>query len=285
MYFALKKIDISLILKDLARVPLWFVLFNVFYQFFVLSIIAFRWTILIFDKVKISDVWNFVRGIYIGMFYSLFFPSSGSAIDAVKWIPISAKYPNLKKRFVLSTMIIDRLMTLAAFYLIALVGVVIARHNNIVFPDYILWLIVILFVVMFNLALLIFFGKIEKIKKINFVAIDKKKLIKNFLTGIVTEVLWLVPIWLISNFLDAGISLMSVYLFVPIITTILILPISFSGFGAREYLYVYFFNQIGISQEKSIIVSTFFGSIGILSCILGGIFPLLDKKMVVKKVS
>lgn len=277
------RVDFKDIYVELTAVSWWFVAFNLFYQFFVLSIIAYRWTILIFDKPRIIDVWNFVRGIYIGMFYSLFFPSSGSAIDAIKWLPIVSKYPHFKKRFVLGTMLVDRLMTLCAFYLMALIGVSVASISGYIFPIYVFWLVLAIFISVFSFGMLVFFGKIQKMKKISFIISDRTKMVKCFLLGIVTEVLWLVPVWWISNYFDAGMSLLSVYLFMPIIMTVLILPISFSGFGAREYMYSFFFSQLGVIPEKAVLVSSFFGTIGVVSCLVGGIFPVLDKKMMIRR--
>lgn len=282
IYFAFKKVDINVILLELGKVPLWFVLFNLIYQFVVLLLIAYRWTILVFEKPTLRDAWNFVRAIYVGMFYSLFFPSSGTAIDAVKWVPLIKRYPNLSKSFLLGTMVLDRTLTIMAFYTMALVSLMIAIFFGFKFPIYLLWIIISLFVIFGIILFLLLSGKSNKlfkkinyfnnIKEVNSLLKNKNRIIKCVLIGLVTESLWLLPVWFISNVFNSGFSLLSVYVFYPLITTVLILPISFSGFGAREQLYLYFFGQLGLVDEKILLVSTFFGMIGVVSCLMGGIF-------------
>ena len=282
IYFAFKKVDAKIIISELSRVSIWFVVFNLIYQFLILFLIAYRWTILVFEKPKFIDAWNFVRAIYVGMFYSLFFPSSGTAIDMVKWVPLIKRYPDLSKQKLLGTLVLDRMLTLTAFYLMAFVSLIGAKLAGFNFPNYLFLIIsliflvfVLFFVFLLNGKLDILFNKIpylKNIKEVDSLLKDRKKIIKCIGIGLITEILWLLPIWFISNMFGAGFSLMSIYVFVPLITTILILPISFSGFGAREQLYLYFFGQLGLNNEKILLVSTFFGIIGIVSCLLGGIF-------------
>lgn len=282
IYFAFKKVDVKVIILELSKVPVWFVIFNLIYQFFLLLLIAYRWTILVFEKPKLIDAWNFVRAIYISMFYSLFFPSSGTAIDMVKWVPLVKKYPDLSKSKLLGTLVLDRVLTLTAFYFMAFISLIGAKMAGFVFPGYLFLIISIIFLIFLVVFVLLLSGKLDilfnkvpylnKLKNVDLLLKDRKKIIKSVSVGLVSEILWLLPIWIISNMFGAGFSLLSIYVFVPLITTILILPISFSGFGAREQLFLFFFGQLHLNNEKILLVSTFFGVIGIVSCLLGGLF-------------
>lgn len=282
IYFAFRKVDVKVIIAELSKVPLWFIVFNLFYQFLILLLIAYRWTTLVFEKPKLLDAWNFVRAIYVGMFYSLFFPSSGTAIDMVKWVPLAKRYPSLSKPKLLGTLVLDRILTLTAFYLMAFVALVGANFAGFDVPNYLFLIISVIFLVFMVLFVLLLNGKLDmlfnkvpylkSLKEVDSLLKERKRIIKCVCIGLVTEILWLLPIWIISNMFGAGFSLLSVYVFVPLITTILILPISFSGFGAREQLYLYFFGQLGLNSERILLVSTFFGMIGVVSCLLGGIF-------------
>jgi hypothetical protein len=60
----------------------------------------------------------------------------------------------------------------------------------------------------------------------------------------------------------------------PIISLILVLPISWAGFGARENLFLIFFGQLGYPTEKLLLVSTFGGIMGILNALIGGLVLL-----------
>ena len=92
--------------------------------------------------------------------------------------------------------------------------------------------------------------------------------------SIVGQIIWTLPIWFYSLIFGAGMSLLSVYVLVPIINLILVLPISIAGFGAREQLFIYFFVPLGIAEEKILLVSTFTGVMGIFNALLGGLLML-----------
>ena len=105
---------------------------------------------------------------------------------------------------------------------------------------------------------------------------NKKRLLSGLLVSLLGQPLWIGNVWLISYVLKAGMSLISIFVFVPAINLILTLPISVGGFGARENLFIYFFSQTGISTEKILLVSTYVGIIGIINAIIGGLIVLFS---------
>jgi len=91
-----------------------------------------------------------------------------------------------------------------------------------------------------------------------------------------------------SQFLGAGFSLLSVYIFIPVISLALLLPVSIAGFGAREQLFLFFYSQIGVTAQKILLVSTFSGLANILFALMGGLLlipPLLRKDPASKEKS
>jgi len=102
----------------------------------------------------------------------------------------------------------------------------------------------------------------------------KSRIIKVFLISMISEPVWIMPVWFYSLIFGAGASLLDVYIFIPVIALILVLPISVAGFGARENLYLYFFGSIGLGAEKILLMSTFGGLLGVLNSLIGGIFLL-----------
>ena len=60
----------------------------------------------------------------------------------------------------------------------------------------------------------------------------------------------------------------------PVISLILVLPISVAGFGARENLFLLFFSQLGIADEKILLMSTFNGIMLVLNALIGGLTTL-----------
>jgi hypothetical protein len=90
----------------------------------------------------------------------------------------------------------------------------------------------------------------------------------------VTEFAWFTPIWFISQIIGAGMSLVQIYIVVPVVALVLLLPISIGGFGAREQIYLFFFSQMGLVADKILAVSTVGGILGILNILIGGLFAL-----------
>ena len=55
---------------------------------------------------------------------------------------------------------------------------------------------------------------------------------------------------------------------------ILVLPISFAGFGAREQLFLLFFSNANTSTEGILLTSAFLGIMGIINSLFGGLVTL-----------
>lgn len=281
IYFAFQKVNIWSVLSQLAKVPLWFVLANVIYGFIVSMLGAYRWGLLLFDKPTLKETLIFTRANYMGGFYALFLPSS-IAGDLIKWMPIHKKYPDIGKAKLLSSVLIDRVVGFSAFILVAFVSVIIGKLLNFSFPNYLFWVFLFLFLGVVVFYILVFNFDIEKLleripglnKLVHVVELlkreNKKRIIRCLLVSFVCEFAWFCPVWVISLVFGAGFSLMSVFIFMPIISLLLVLPISVAGFGGREYLFLFFFSQVGIVDEKILLVSAFMGLIGILNSIIGG---------------
>ena len=283
IYLAFQRVNIWSVLSQLAKVPLWFVIVNVIYGFFVSMLGAYRWGLLLFDKPNLREVLTFTRANYMGGFYALFLPSS-MAGDLIKWVPIHKKYPEIGKAKLLSSVLIDRVVGFTAFILVAFVSAVIGKLLNFNFPNYLFLVFMFLFIGTIVFYVLVFnfdIGKLlEKIPFLNKLVhvVDllkkenKKRIIRCLLVSFVCEFAWFCPVWLISLVFGTGFSLLSVFIFMPIISLLLILPISVAGFGGREYLFLFFFSQIGIADEKILLVSAFIGLIGILNSVIGGVW-------------
>lgn len=157
------------------------------------------------------------------------------------------------------------------------------------FPDYLLWLFSSLVLGMGVFYVLVFWLDFDKLfgrfkflgKLLELVYIlkgeNKQRLGKCFLISFIGEPVWMAPFWLYSLIFGAGISLLQTYIFVPIISLILVLPISIAGFGARETLFLYFFEPLGFSPDKILLVSTFGGVLVIINSLIGGLLTLWKK--------
>ena len=203
------------------------------------------------------------------------------------WLPLMEKYPTLSKTRLASSVLIDRMVGLSAFALMAFVAAVVGRLLHFQFPDYLFWFFLLLFVGVIVFYVLVFtvdfekyFGRFKIMRKILdvldvFKEGNKKRILICLLISVFSEPVWIIPAWFYSLIFGAGMSLISVFIFLPIISLIIVLPISFAGFGARENLFMLFFAQTGIADEKILLVSTFMGIMGVLNSLLGGLISLL----------
>ncbi|HJX39023.1 MAG TPA: lysylphosphatidylglycerol synthase domain-containing protein, partial [Anaerolineae bacterium] len=76
--------------------------------------------------------------------------------------------------------------------------------------------------------------------------------------------------YLIALALGGGISLLHIFLFTPLITFVLLIPISLGGIGLNQSAYVFFFNLVGVPEEKSFAISLIMQAIIIVASLPGG---------------
>jgi glycosyltransferase 2 family protein len=183
--------------------------------------------------------------------------------------------------------LIDRVVGLSAFALMALLATAVGKVVGIKTPDYLFWFFLglsFLILVFYGLVFTIDFekrlGKWPIFRKILdvldvFKEGNKKRILLALGISVIAEPIWILPVWFYSLIFGAGMSWLSIMIILPIINLIIVLPISFAGFGARENLYLFFFSQLGISEEKILLVSTFSGIIVILNALLGGLISLI----------
>ena len=286
IYFAFRKVNAVHLLAELSMVPKWFVVMLIFYNFIVSFSGGLRWSILVLKKPTLRDIWNFTRATYIGGFYALFFPTAVAG-DLLKWLPLLEKYKHLSKAKIAGSVLVDRVIGFSAFTTVGFIALMTGKLLNYQFPVILLWLfsgllfgVVVFYILVFTVDFEKLFGKVAILRRVLEIidllkSENKKRILLCFLISLILEPIWMLPIWFISLIFHAGIGLLQVYIFLPIISLILILPISVAGFGARENLYLFFFSQLGIADERILLVSTFGGLIAIFSSLIGGLMTLI----------
>ncbi len=285
IYLAFLKVDTSALLKDLIRIPIWLVIWNIIYAFGNSLLTNYRWSSVLLKKPTFKDVLFFTKCTYLGSFYGLFFPSI-VAVDMIKWLPLAKKYKDMGKLKIAGSVLIDRVVGASSFFPVALVAVFVAKFLKYDFPNYLFYVFGIGSLAVFAFYLMIYFFNFEKyfgrIKYVNkLIRVmdllkneNKKLLMKLFLFSIVIQFMGVLPVWFNARFLGVPFPIVAVYVFMPIISLILLLPISIAGFGAREQLFLFFFSQLGIGPEKILLVSTFSGIVAVISALLGGLTTL-----------
>lgn len=285
IYFAFRKVNVFHLFDQLRSVPLWFLILNIGYMGLITVLGAYRWSLLLVKKPNRRDVLNFTKASYLGIFYSLVFPTAVAG-DLLKWTSLKKNYPDLSKTRLLSSALLDRVIGFTTFIAVAFASSLLGLMLKFQFPEVLVWLFGGLFLGTVIFYVLVFTIDIEKMVEpypklhrlleiVDLLKNENRKRISYCLAvSFFSELAWIVPVWVTSLIFGSGFTLLSVFIFVPVIALVLVLPISVAGFGAREHLYLIFFSQLGIADEKILVVSAFVGIIGVLNALLGGILLL-----------
>lgn len=84
---------------------------------------------------------------------------------------------------------------------------------------------------------------------------NKTMLVKAFGLSLIVQILSFFMIYLIARGIDQKLTFMALFVFVPIISIVTMLPISISGLGVRESAFVLLFGLTGVPAEASMSIS------------------------------
>lgn len=90
------------------------------------------------------------------------------------------------------------------------------------------------------------------------------------------QALIIVTYYFIGVGLNLGVPLVYFFLFVPLITTVAMLPVSVAGLGVREGGVIYFFAKVGVDSATALGMSLVWFSLTLVVSCLGGLAFLLD---------
>jgi len=96
-------------------------------------------------------------------------------------------------------------------------------------------------------------------------------LVQGFFISILVLIIGSVVNYLIALSLGGVISALHIFLFTPLITFVLLIPISIGGIGLNQSAYVFFFNLVDVPEEKSLAMSLIMQAIIILASLPGGV--------------
>ncbi len=85
--------------------------------------------------------------------------------------------------------------------------------------------------------------------------VHRQMLLKTFLLSLVIQTLVIVMIGTVAWSIGQVLSFTELFVFIPIIMTIMIIPVSISGFGVREGAFVVLFSLTGVPSSVSISIS------------------------------
>lgn len=253
---------------------------------------GWRWNLLLRDAGVDVSILATTKTVLLGFAVQLFFPSVvGSDIGRVYDMARSRE----QKVAILSTVFMDRLIGLITIIGTATIAIAIVGSQ---FLDGSIIIPIVGAAGVMIVGWLIFFNK-RFIKVLdwflNFPLINrfadtirelydtiygfqsKRKLFLGaLLVSILSTVFELMAIISLSYALDAVVPLVYYFLFVPIIWVILVLPISIGGLGLREGVFVFFFTQVGMSNDDAATLSLLYYFLGVVAGIIGGVVPAIN---------
>ena len=286
-YFVLKKIDINEVL-EIFSLPLEIILVCTIISLILFFISAWRLSQLYLGKIDFKIFfWLKLHG-YASML-NLFIP--GKMGDLLKYFLIKKKDKKYPKSYLIGMFVVERsidlLIIICAFFLF--LGIV----NNNIF-DFIIILLIFFFFIFFLRQKIpnrikgkkINYFKNLQVKFFRFIHhfnLYKKKLFFNkkiIFILIITIVFWLLSFYQINilisffneklNFFDNSLILIQIIL-------ISLIPISISGLGVREFLFIFLFGPL-IGNNEAFVISIYFYLLRYLFAgILGLIILIMSK--------
>jgi uncharacterized protein (TIRG00374 family) len=262
-----------------------------------------RWQLILRVQGLEIKFWRATSIFFIGMFFNAFLlgATGGDVIKA--WYV--AHETHHKKAEAVTTVIVDRLIGLLSLFIIALVMMTIYRHR--VFDDKRLigFSIFTLAVVIGTVAVTIIgFWKgfadrfpwirssLHKLPKYDMIyrmvsayreyASHPRVVLQTMLQSFGVHFFVFLSIICIARGLNiTAAGVVDYFLYLPIINSLAAVPISFSGFGVREGMYVSMFAQVGMPEVQALALSLLGYLAGLFWSLVGSIFYITHRKEVV----
>ena len=302
--FIISKVNFEEIALLLPKIKLPFVLLGLLWLLFDRVIMSYRWAILLWAKEIRIPIYNIIKIYFLSSFWSTFLPSS-VAPDLIKVYVARKHSSNTNTSDVISSVVVDRVIGLLSLSLVAFLSIFVlfsysrTRENfNILTTVLIILFLTILVVVFFDRMPLKRFQKFFRIREDGFLGrkltvfydsckeymTNKAALFKVFSISFVNNILAILMIYVIGLSLDLHVSILHLFVFVPLVNFIIMIPISVGGIGVQEGAYVYFLSQIGMSVQEALAVALILRGLMIVSYLPGGLVYMSDG-FAIKKAS
>ncbi len=261
--------------------PVFFFIVSLFY-IFATYISSIRWKMFIPGDISVQRLFSLYM---IGSFFNNLLPGIifGDALKAY-YLYRDTKNTGIS----MASVFMDRYVGFVALMMIALIalpfGMVYIRNTEL---RYIIPLLILSFVT----GSMLFF-RLKLMRRLRFLkdfygyfdsyVNDKKNvvvLLKTFLLSLIIQMVGMVSVYIIARGFEIDINFISILIFVPLIVTVSLLPVSISGLGIREGAFVILFGNIGVKPELALMISlTWFLSV-VTGSLPGALFYLINKKV------
>jgi len=270
--FVLRKVGLQNILSHLRKMDLRFFFLSSLIFLLTIALASLRWGILLKNSQPMKKLFSLCL---IGSFFNHFMPSAVGG-DAVKVYYLYKETGHGGSS--LGSVFLDRYVGYVALLSIGLISGI-AGFNDLKALG-LHWLMPALFILFLSGSLMFFGLRVGR----RFTAIadfydyfhntlrDRRTIGKAFMLSLMIQVLTILEIEIISLGLGQHPSFTALFVFVPLIVTVMMVPISISGLGLREGAFVVLFGLTGITAETSTAISFLW----FLSIMTGSLLGLLE---------
>ncbi len=253
--YIVKKAGPGSVIKHMQAMNPWFFLLAVIIYIGIALLVALRWRILLDHRYPARKLFSLHM---IGNFFNTILPSTMGG-DAIKAYYLYRETKSAGDSF--GSVFLDRYLGLAARLSLGLFSGMAA------FPNLqeigMQWVVPAIFLVFLAGSAVVFrfrigerFAAIADFYNYFLLHIKNKQIIfRTFLLSLVIQMLLILMIAAVASGIGQRLSFTELFVFVPIIMTIMIMPVSISGFGVREGAFVMLFSLTGIPAPISLSIS------------------------------
>ena len=247
----------------------WFVAFLLYLITQLIS--CYRWQLLL-KAEKIEVPLRRLTIIYfLGMFFNLFLPTMVGG-DAARGYAVYRASD--KQKLALVSVLVDRFCGMGALMIIGFVAMLLSyssvAETGVVVPiSFLMGIFLLSILLLANTSILraplklIFRGQVpnwamklvQVYEAFRVYAAHKEAMIKVGALSFLIQGLGIAVYYFLARALGLSIPLVYFFLFVPIITAVSLIPITFSGLGVREGMALILFSRIGVSAPAAISIS------------------------------
>ena len=291
MLYVFSSIDVALLYQQFQRINIiWYilgvllVLLNIFFS-------SYKWWVILrFEKMSFSFS-KILKIYWIGFFFNQFLPGRIGG-DVIKMSLLLGKKPAKIDYKASVSVFIDRLFNLTGLLVVGFFGIIYYLGNvtkDIYYlPLFILVIGIVFLGLSFGPKIIDFILKkrkwdtLYKLKKLLIIIKEyynkPYKVIFLILSASLFQLLVVVLNWILSISLSFNVDFTYFLFFIPLLAIITLIPISWGGFGLREYSYILFLQKVGIQDEQSLALSFLIYFTVLISAIPGIFFFNYERK-------
>lgn len=286
LYFLFRNMDMQAFWATCTSVNPYIVVLVALFFISTQSVSTLRWSFILKKDANVPYL-KLLSIYFIGMFFNNFLPTMVGG-DIVKGYYL---YKYTKKGDVaLASIFMDRYSGFAA--LMTITAIALIPGYSLIQGTGLPYALITLISAFFVLSLVIWIGPLHSwamsiMARIHFYGINKKidtfyKVLMSYKShsGILWRIFFcsiyvqggvILGYYILGSAIGMNVPLGYYFLFIPLITTVAMAPISLSGLGLREGAFVFLFTTVGATKEQAITLSLMWFAIAALVSIIGGI--------------